>query len=229
MEADTVLQRLKDMADPSRLEGMARYGISTDGALGVSLPQIRTLAKLAGRDHQLALSLWDSGVHEAMIMASLVDETDKVTGAQMEKMVQEFSSWDLCDQCCSNLFSYTSMAWTKALDWSERDEEFQKRAGFALMAALAVHDKKAKDQEFLPFLTAVERESADGRNYVRKAVNWALRQVGKRNLHLNRLSVETAERIMAKGDKTSKWVAADALKELNSEVVQQRLKNREKK
>lgn len=223
------MQRLKDMADRSRLEGMARYGIPIDRALGVSLPQMRTLAKLAGRDHQLALALWDSGVHEAMIMASLVDEPGKVTEGQMEAMVQDFSSWDVCDQCCSNLFSYTPMAWTKTVQWSEREGVFQKRAGFALMAALAVHDKKARDEEFLPFLKAVERESADGRNYVRKAVNWALRQIGKRNLHLNRISVETAERIMVKGDKFSRWVAADALKELNSEAVQQRLKSREMK
>jgi len=221
------MRRLNELADPSRLSGMARYGIPVDRALGVTLPQIRSLAREIGRDHALAAALWATEVHEARMLATLVDEPDKVSESQMDAMVDEFASWDICDQCCNNLFRLTPNAWKKALEWSERHGEFQKRAGFVLMAVLAVHAREAKDDDFLSFLDAVERHSADERNFVKKAVNWALRQVGKRNVLLNRKAVETAERIKMKGDKASKWVAADALRELKGDAVQQRLNNRE--
>jgi len=230
MNSDSVLIRLKEMANPSCLGALSKYGIDVERAWGVSLPQMQALAKRIGkRDHQLALDLWDSGVHEARILACMVDETGELTGERMDAMILDFHSWDLCDQCCSVLFSYSPLAWGKAMEWSGRQGEFEKRASFALMAALAVHDKRAKDEDFLPFLKAIERESADGRNYVRKAVNWALRQIGKRNLNLNHLAAETAERIKMKGDKSSRWIASDALRELRGEKVQERLKKRERR
>jgi 3-methyladenine DNA glycosylase AlkD len=226
METDEAIGRLRGMADHKRREGMSRYGISVSQALGVSIPQLRSLAKEIGKDHTLAKELFDSGIHEAMVLACFVEEPGKVTEAQMDAWVERFDSWDLCDQCCNDLLRRTPFAWKKALEWSARDEEFVKRAGFTLMAVLAVHDKNAGDDDFDKFLKAVEEHSSDGRNYVKKAVNWALRQIGKRNLTLNAKAIQAAERIWAKGDPASKWVASDALKELRSEAVQERLKNR---
>ena len=221
------LKRLHDAADPSRLDGMERFGISVDRALGVSLPKLRSLAKEIGQDHALALGLWRTELHEARILASMVDEPDRVTEAQMDVMVGAFHSWDLCDQCCNNLFRLTPYAWNKSQEWCDREEEFVRRAGFAMMASLAVHDHRAADEDFRPFLEAIERHGVDDRNYVRKAVNWALRQIGKRNLTLNAMAVQTAERLLSKKDRASRWVALDALRELRSEAVRQRLKDRE--
>jgi 3-methyladenine DNA glycosylase AlkD len=160
-------------------------------------------------------------------MASLLADPKLLTEEQMEGMVKDLGSWDVCDQCCSNLFSRTPMAMRKALEWSGRREEFQKRAGFATMAALAVHGKKLGDEDMALLLEAVVRESHDDRNYVRKAVNWALRQIGKRNSHLNGMAIEAAEKILSKGDRASRWIASDALRELRSESVQERLKSRQ--
>lgn len=227
MNAEEILSRLDAMSDRARLEGMSRYGIKVDRALGVSLPEMRALAKSLGKDHRLAMDLWRTGVHEAMIMSSLVADPGQLTEEQMEEMVRGFDSWDVCDQCCSNLFSRSPLGFRKALEWSERKEEFQKRAGFATMAALAVHSKGLSDDELQMLLEAVVLESHDDRNFVRKAVNWALRQIGKRDLRSNEMAVEAAERIMARGDRASRWVAADALRELRSEAVQQRLKSRQ--
>ncbi|MHC1680859.1 MAG: DNA alkylation repair protein [Methanomassiliicoccales archaeon] len=227
MNAEEVLARLGSISDPTRLEGMSRYGIEVNDALGVSMPEMRAMAKSIGRDHKLALDLWRSGVHEARIMASLLADPKLLTEEQMEEMVKDLESWDVCDQCCSNLFSRTPMAMRKALEWSGRVEEFQKRAGFATMAALAVHGKKLGNDDMMLLLEAVVRESRDDRNYVRKAVNWALRQIGKRNSHLNGMAIEAAEKILAKGDRASRWIASDALRELRSEAVQERLKSRQ--
>jgi len=203
---------------------MARYGIRTDHALGgSSLYFLRAMAKGLGKDHALALALWSTDVHEARLLATLVEDPQEVTEEQMEAWVADFDSWDICDQCTSNVFSYTSRGWTKAVEWSSREEEFVKRAGFALMAALAVHDKKAENDRFDPFLSVIERESYDDRIYVRKAVNWALRNIGKRNLAFNASAVACAERIRAKGTKAGRWISSDALRELRSEAVQKRL------
>ncbi|MCG7845054.1 MAG: DNA alkylation repair protein [Methanomassiliicoccales archaeon] len=226
MKADEVIGRLRSLADPGRREGMSRYGIPVAQALGVSIPQLRTLGKDIGKDHALAGALFDSGIHEAMVLACFVDEPKRVTEEQMDAWVVRFDSWDLCDQCCNDLFRRTPYAWKKALEWSEREEEFVKRAGFTLMAVLAVHDRISADNDFGKFLKAVEEHSSDGRNYVKKAVNWALRQIGKRNSTLNAEAIRSSERIRARGDPSSKWVASDALKELRSETVQERLKNR---
>lgn len=226
MDADEVLRRLREMSDAERLQGMSRYGIAVDKALGVSVPQLRSLAREIGKDHRLALALFDSGIHEAMVLAAFVDEPKKVTERQMDDWVSRFDSWDLCDQCCNDLFRRTPYAWTKAMEWSERKEEYVRRAGFTMMAVLAVHDREATDEDFKKLLWRMEKHSSDDRNYVKKAVNWALRQIGKRNLVLNQEAVRTAQRIMAKGDAPSTWVASDALRELQSASVLERLKKK---
>lgn len=227
MEYREILKKLKSLANPKAVEGMTRFGISAKNTYGISLPNIRKMAREIGRNHELAQHLWASGIHEARILASLIDDPKKVTNEQMESWVKDFDSWDVCDQCCSNLFDKTAHAFDKAEQWSRRNEEFVKRAGFVLMATLAVHDKKANDEEFTKFLPTIERESTDERNYVKKAVNWALRQIGKRNLALNNKAIETAKQIQRTDSKSAKWIASDALRELTSEAVQNRLKDRQ--
>ncbi len=193
---------------------MARFGIETARAFGVSVPEIRRIGRRCGRDHSLAAELWATGFHEARILASVVDEVAAVTAAQMDAWVKEFDSWDLCDQCCGNLFDRTPFAWKKAAQWSRRTPEFEKRAGFALMAGLARHDRVAPDEAFRGLLPLIEKESGDERNYVRKAVNWALREIGKRNAGLRVEAMACAERILATGTKSGRWIARDALREL---------------
>jgi 3-methyladenine DNA glycosylase AlkD len=202
---------------------MARFGINPERALGVRIPDLRRLAGELGPSHALALALWRTGVHEARILASMVDEPERVTERQMERWVKDFDAWDLCDQVCGNLFDRTSFATEKAHAWAGRSEEFVKRAGFALMAWRAVHDRDAPDRVFLDFLPVVERESDDPRSYARKAVNWALRQIGKRNRKLHAAAVRTAKRIRRRGTPSARWVAGDALRELRSDRVVARL------
>jgi 3-methyladenine DNA glycosylase AlkD len=206
---------------------MARFGIDTRTALGgTSVPQLRSMARRVGKDHELAAALWATNVLEARLLATMVDGPMQVTEEQMEAWAMEFRSWDLCDQCCTNLFWRTPYAWPKAIEWSLRQEEFVKRAAFVLMAVLAVHDKKAADARFVDLLAIIERECEDPRNFVRKAVNWALRQIGKRNLELNREAVECAIKISKRDSKAARWIAADALRELRSDAVQARLRLR---
>jgi 3-methyladenine DNA glycosylase AlkD len=219
-----VLDRLRSMARPDRLPGMARYGMMVQERLGVSVPDMRRLAREIGRDHRLALELWRTGVAEARILAGMVDDPAELTGAQMEDWVKDVDSWDVCDQLCMNLFEKSPLAWQKVLDWSERDEEFVKRAAFALLACLAWHDKKANDEKFIESLPVITRGAADERNFVRKAVNWALRNIGKRNLNLNRAAIKAAGEIRQLDSKAARWIAADAIRELESEVVLNRLK-----
>ncbi len=205
---------------------MARFGINPKNTLGVSIPVIRDLAKTQcknPRRHELALELWKTGIHEARLLAGFIDDSKKVSEAQMESWARDFDSWDVCDQACSNLFDQTPFAWRKAREWTKRKEEFVKRAGFVLMACLAVHDKKADDKKFLAFLPIIKREARDERNFVRKAVNWALRQIGKRSKALNAAAVKTASEISRIDSKAARWIAADALRELESPAVQKRL------
>ncbi len=223
MRYEETMQQLKSLANPENLAGMARYGINTQNAYGISLYTLRPMAREIGGDHLLAQQLWSSGIHEARILASMVDEPSKVTEEQMESWVRDFDSWDVCDQVCSNLFDKTRFAYRKAEEWSRRDEEFVKRAAFALMAALVVHDKKATDEVFKQFFPLISEQATDGRNYVRKAVNWALRNIGKRNINLNGMAVATARELLDTGSKSARWVASDALRELTSEKVQKRL------
>ena len=202
-DSKAAIRLLKALADPRNLEGMARFGINTHNALGITVPDIRKIAKRLGKDHELALALWESKIHEARMLASFIDVPDLVTEAQMDSWAKEFDSWDLCDECCGNLFGRTKFSYGKAIEWSERREEYVKRAGFALMAAPSVHDKAAPDSKLLQFLPIIERESDDERNFVRKAVNWALRNIGKRNVKLNRAAIETAKRIRERNTKAA--------------------------
>ena len=220
---DEVLKNLKLLSDPKNLEGMSKFGIDVKSALGVPLPKLRKLAKDIGANHKLALQLWDSNIHEAQILASMIDDPNQVTEKQMEKWVKDFYSWDQCDQVCSNLFDKTCLAYDKAKEWSKRNEEFEKRAGFVLMATLAVHDKRAGDRNFIQFLPLIKKESIDDRNYVKKAVNWALRQIGKRNLLLNERAIDIAEKIQKIDSKSAKWIASDAIRELKNKELIKRL------
>jgi 3-methyladenine DNA glycosylase AlkD len=218
------MKRLKSLSNPDALKGMARYGISTNNTYGISIPILRGIAKEIGKDHNLAQQLWASGVREACILASMTEEISLVTEEQSDSWANDFDSWDICDQCCQNLFQNTRFAYEKAIEWSSREKEFIKRAGFALMARLAVSDKKAGDEKFEVFLPIIKRESRDERNYVKKAVNWALRQIGKRNEYLNDLSIGISREIQQMDTKSARWIAADAIRELTSSSVQQRLK-----
>jgi len=224
MQLEEILRELESLADPEAVKGMARFGINPTNTYGVSIPNLRVMAKKVGRNHLLAQQLWSSGVHEARILAGMIDSAEAVTEEQMENWVRDFDSWDICDQVCSNLFDKTKLAHRKAVEWSRRREEFVKRAGFVLMAALSVHDKKARDDAFLKFLPIIKRESIDDRNFVKKAVNWALRQIGKRNIALNRAAVAAAGEIQRMDSKSAKWIASDALRELTGEAVQKKLR-----
>jgi 3-methyladenine DNA glycosylase AlkD len=216
---------LKALANPANVSGMARYGISPVGTLGVPIPVLRKMAKEIGRRHDLADELWRSAIHEARILAALIDDPGKVTDGQMECWVLEIDSWDVCDQLCSALFSRSALAYEKATAWAGRSETFVKRAGFVLMACRAVHDKEADDAVFAAFLPLIVREAGDHRNFVKKAVNWALRQIGKRNPVLNRLSLETAREIQKMDAKSARWIAADAMRELADERSWYRWRN----
>lgn len=222
-QAADVLARLRAEADPEAVGGMARVGIQGQQVLGIKIPVLRKLARELGRDHDLALALWESGVHEARILAAFVDDPQQVSEGQMERWAADFDSWDVCDQVVSNLFDRTPYAYEKAAAWTDREAEFVRRAGFAMMAALAVHDKKAPDSAFEAFLPLIEARATDGRNFVKKAVNWALRQIGKRNRALNAKAIQSAERIAQLDSPAASWVASDALRELISEKVQNRL------
>ena len=225
---DRVLARLKSLASPEAVAGMARFGIRPENILGISMPTLRSLAREVGKggqqpaNHQLALGLWESGIHEARILASMVDVPGLVTEEQMESWVKDFDSWDVCDQVCGNLFDRTPFAYRKAVEWSERSEEFVKRAGFVMMAGLALHDKRAADAALEVFFPCILQESTDDRNFVKKAVNWALRGIGKRSRRLNQRAIETARQIAGIDSKTAHWIASDALRELTSEKVQSR-------
>ena len=223
MQYEDILKKLKSLSDPKAIEGMARFGINPENLYGVSIPNLRKIAKETGKDHPLAQQLWASGIHEARILASMIDSPEIVTEEQLESWVKDFDSWDVCDQCCMNLFEKSKFAYQKVTEWSSSDTEFIKRAGFVLMARLAVSDKKADDKQFESFFPIIKREATDNRNFVKKAVNWALRQIGKRNLSLNGKAIETAKEIQEIDLKSAKWVAADAIRELTSEAVLKRL------
>ena len=228
MNSTAILKRLKSMRDPVSLAGMARFGINPHQNYGISVVKLRAIAKEIGKDHALGMELWDSGIHDARLLAVLISDPLQVTGEQMEQWVHDFDSWDICDGCCLHLFDRAPMVYAKVRLWMKADEEFVKRAGFTLMAVLAVHDKKAKDAVFEAFLKSIERYANDERNYVKKAVNWALRQIGKRNLQLHAKALESAYRIKAQPSKSARWIAADAIRELESQPVRERLQKKSK-
>jgi 3-methyladenine DNA glycosylase AlkD len=221
-----VIERLEYIASLDRLEGMGKYGMAVDRRLGVSIPELRQVAKELGRDHMLALKLWESGIAEARLLASMIDDPDKLTAQQMEDWVDDLDSWDVCDQLCMNLFEKSHLAWKKAADWACHDEEFVKRAAYALIACLAWHDKKAADERFLDLLPVIVRGADDERNFVKKAVDWALRNIGKRNLALNRAAIKTAREIQRIDSRAARWIASDTLRELESDSVQRRLESK---
>lgn len=225
MQFEEIINELKSLSNPEDVEGMARFGITPKKTFAVKIPELRRMAKKTGRDHPLAEKLWAADYRETRILACMVEDPQLVTEEQMDNWALEFDFWEICDQCCMNLFEKTSFAYQKAVEWSSCQEEFVKRAGFTLMARLAVSDKKAADEKFGQFFPLIIRESIDDRNYVKKAVNWALRQIGKRNKDLNKKAIEIAEEIQKVEVKSAKWVASDALRELKSEKVQQRLSN----
>ena len=203
---------------------MTRFGIDVHDRLGVSIPDLRRIAKEVGKNHALALGLWNTGILDARILASMIDEPRKVTSAQMDRWTGGFTSWDVCDQVCMNLFWKTPHAWKKVTAWSRRDREFVRRAAFALLACLASHDEEATDARFLRALPLIRRAATDGRNFVRKAVNWALRGIGKRNSALNRAAIDAARGILRIDAKSARWIATDALRELTSNRVRQKLR-----
>jgi 3-methyladenine DNA glycosylase AlkD len=216
MTAPEILAALRAQANPKNVQGMARYGISTAGTLGVPVAEIRRLARQTGRSHSLAAELWASGVHEARILATIVDEPARVTRRQMDRWARDFDSWDVCDQACQNLFRYTPFAWRAATEWAGAKREFVRRAAFALMAGLAVKAKDAPDEDFEALLPLIADAATDPRNLVKKAVNWALRAIGKRNLRLRRAAIAAAENIRDIDSPAARWIAGDALRELRA-------------
>lgn len=225
----SLLSQLHSLTNLKNIEGMKRYGITSKKVLGISAPVMRSIAKTIGKNHTLALQLWKTGIYEARQIASLIDDPKLVTEKQMDAWAKAFDNWAICDGCCMNLFDKTPFAYAKAHEWSSAEPEFVKRAGFALMAALAVHDKKTPDASFLDFFPDLLRGSSDERNLVKKAVNWALRQIGKRNLTLHSKAILLSEKIQALGTQSARWIASDALRELRSYAVITRLKAREKR
>ncbi len=228
ISADEILKRLKVKAEPDQLAGMARYGILVEKRLGVSIPELRKIAKEIGKNHDLALELWNTGISDALILASMIGEPEKLTEEQMEEWVKDFNSWDICDQVCNNFFNRHPLVWKKILDWSKREEVFVKRAAFALLSCLAVHDKEAPDEKFIDFLPVIKREAVDDRNFVKKAVNWALRNIGKRNLNLNKAAIKVAREIQQIDFKASRWIGSNAIRELESDAIQKRLEQKMK-
>ncbi|MBM4171541.1 MAG: DNA alkylation repair protein [Ignavibacteria bacterium] len=225
MSVDEVLTELKKHGNEKNREGMAKYGINVDKAFGVNVPVMRALAKKIGRNHELAIKLWETGYHEARHVASMIADPKFVTKTLMNKWTKDFNSWDICDGTCSNLFRKTPFAIEKIFEWCDRKEEYIRRAGFALLAYMVVHDKKRDDKDFLQFLPLIEKYSIDERNYVKKAVNWALRQIGKRSIFLNKEALKTAGRINKINSRSSHWIANNAIKELTDPKILNHIKN----
>lgn len=223
---EAVLRELKSLANRQVRAKMAYFGVKVPKAYGISAPVLHTLAKQIGRNHSLAKELWSTGIHEAKILATLIGESEKVTAAEMEQWARDFDSWDVVDAACCYLHAQAKPAWSKAISWSRRREEFVKRASFSLIAYVSYKDKTAPDKRFVRFLRTIEREAYDERNFVRKAVNWALRNIGKRNLRLNREAIRAAERVRRQDSRSARWIAADALRELQSAAVQARLRRK---
>lgn len=220
-----IIKRLKKQANAKNKAGMVRFGINPNNTLGIAVPILREMAKEIGKDHDLALRLWRSGIHEARLLAIFIDEVAKVSEQQMDSWVKDIDSWDICDQACGNLFDKTPWAYQKAFQYVKNQEEFIKRTGFVLMATLSIHDRITKDKEFEKFFPLIKKHSLDERNFVKKAVNWALRQIGKRNIALNKKAIKLGREIQKIDSQSARWIANDAIRELTSESIQKRLKN----
>ena len=224
--AKEIISQLKEKANTKSVEGMAKFGMTSTNRLGISVPDMRKIAKENGKDHEVALELWDSLIPEAQIVAALIAEPEKLTEHQMEHWVKDINSWDVCDQVCLNLFDKSPLAWKKIHDWSGREEEFVKRTAFSLIACIAWHDKTLVDEKLIELFPLIKRESTDERNFVKKAVNWALRHIGKKNQNLNKAAIKLAKEIKQIDSKSARWIANDAIRELESEKVQLRLKGK---
>ena len=221
-----LLRKLKQLADAKRGAKLECFGVNVVKADGISTPALHALARRIGKNQKLANELWSSGIHEARILAALIGEPDKITAAQMERWARDFDSWDVVDAACCYLFAGAKPAWDKVYEWSSRRGEFQKRAAFSLAAYLGYKDRAAGDQQFERFLRVIEREAHDERNFVRKAVNWAQRNIGKKNLRVNKAAIRAAERMRRQNSRSARWIAADVLRELKSETVQERLERK---
>jgi 3-methyladenine DNA glycosylase AlkD len=215
MNLKSVINLLKKNANRKNVEGMARFGINPKNTLGISIPFLRSLAKKIGKDHKLVAQLWKSKIHEARMLAGFIDDPKLVTPKQMESWAKDFDSWDICDQVCSNLFDKTPYAYQKARQWTKSKKEFVRRAGFVMMACLAVHDKSAPDKKLLQFFPLIEKYATDERNFVKKAVNWALRQIGKRHPTLRKPAISLARKLADSKSPSARWAGKDALRELS--------------
>jgi 3-methyladenine DNA glycosylase AlkD len=223
-QVEFALAWLKRHSTRATLNGMTRYAIPSEHAYGVAMKDIKTLGTMLGRNQPLAVALWDTGVYEARMLASFVGDPERLTAAQMDRWCKDFDNWAFCDAMSFNLFDRTPHAWSKVAQWSNRRNEFEKRTAFALLWSLSVHDKGAGDESFEQGLLLIEREAGDGRNFVKKATNMALRAIGKRNRSLNAAAVVVARRLAASKEEAARWVGKDALRELTSPAVTARLK-----
>ncbi len=226
MELAAILARLNALADPDHAHWAAHFGVKAGQSLGIHVPQLRALAKEIRQNHALAGELWATGIHEARLLATMLADPKQITETQMEHWAADLDSWDVCDGACSEVFSHTPYAVAKAMAWAGRPEEYVKRAGFVLMADLAHRSHKTTDEQLIAFLPLLLREATDERNFVKKAINWALRDIGKRNMALNAQAIATAHQIHALASKSARWIAADALRELTSDKVQSKLRER---
>lgn len=224
MTEKEIVKLLKSWRDPKNIAGMIRFGISAKGALGVPVPKLRGLAKKIGTNHILALKLWRTNLHEGRILATMIADKDLMTSSQADAWVKDFDSWDTCDQACMNVLRWTPFAWKKVWVWSKSHHEFVRRAGFAMIAALAAGDKQATDAQFGKLFPLIKKYSTDDRNFVRKAANWALRGIGKRNLALNKKALACARELLTIDSRAARWIAADAIRELTNAKIVARIK-----
>ena len=229
MTLNEIVALLEQSRNGSNLPGMARYGINTQNTYGIAMPVLRRMAKAIGPDHQVALDLYGTGMHEAKILAALVDDPAQVSQKQMEEWVKEFDSWDVTDQVSTILFDKTRHSWKKAILWSVRRREYEKRAAFSIMAGLAVHDAASPDRFFSDLYPVIIAGAADERNCVKKAVSWALRNIGKRSSRLNMSAIQIAERLLKTESKSARWIGSDALRELTGQTAKERIKASERR
>jgi 3-methyladenine DNA glycosylase AlkD len=228
-QVDVVIAALKRLSSKATREAMPRFGLPRDNALGVSVGKMRKLAKEVGRNHELAEALWQTAIYEGQMMAAFIDDPAMVTAAQMDRWCRDFNNWGIVDTVCFKLFDLTPHAWKKVEQWSKRKGEFQKRAAFALVASLGIHDKKAPNERFISCLPLIEKAATDERNFVKKGVSWALRVIGRRNVELNEVCTELAKRLADSSNATARWVGKDALREFSGAVVQRKMSRLAKK
>ena len=224
MKYKEIIRKLRSLSNPKNVEGMARFGINPKNCLGVNIPILRAIAGKTGKNHKLANKLWSSKYHEVKILASMVADPKLTTEKQMDKWVKDFDSWDVCDQVIMNLFEDIPIAYKKAIEWSKNKEEFIRRAGFVMMARLAVSDKKTDNGKFEKFYPLIIKYSTDERNFVKKAVNWAIRQIGKRDKEMNKKMISLSKKVIKINSRSAKWIASGAIRELKDSKIRKRLK-----